>query len=727
MSKQDFSLLGMPVHDTPLFKEQQGSDWITYGADDCYAGYLEYLYLGSSIHSAIVNGVGAMVYGEGLDAHDRDENDGSREQWLRLQTLLGDSDTDLLRKIALDVKLYGQAYVNTIWNRSRTQIAKMKHIPVHTLRAGVADSDGNIDLWYYKTDWHDQKSRSKPLAIRSFSDTDRTEASRILQIKRYAPSFHYYGLPDYVGSTGYVELDHEIQAFHLNNIKNGLFPSMLMSFNNGVPTDEERRMIEQKVMEKFQGSQGAGKVLITFNDGADTAPTFTPVTSNASDTMYEYLSSEVTRKVLSGHRVTSPLLFGVRGDGTGFGNNADELRDSYSLFTNTVVGPMQDLILRSLAPVFATNGISLDLFFRPLKPADFLDLTQKGGQDEPATSFEGSHTTCCEKVPQNVLFEADLGEEELESYSDYPKSVSNNAKRGIELNENQGNKCATQTGKVRAQQLAKGEAISVTTIKRMYSYLSRAETYYDPNKTTECGTISYLLWGGKSALGWSRNKLRELGLLEATIDDIQANVEFSDEQADEAFEWLFDRGEEIDLDEYELIDSRQVDYADEDRQDALFAFARVPKNNPSAKSKQDNPLIKVRYAYAPNKTSSNSRDFCKKMTSALKVYRKEDIEAAGKQPVNKGFGEGGSSTYSIWLYKGGARCHHFWERQTFLQKNNKLISVNEARKLIQSLPPNERPQYRIPVNPKEVAKRPVDMPNKGFSPNNPNLPRDARK
>ena len=103
---------------------------------------------------------------------------------------------------------------------------------------------------------------------------------------------------------------------------------------------------------------------------------------------------------------------------------------------------------------------------------------------------------------------------EMESYSDYPDSVKSNAKRGIELNERNNNKCATPVGKVRAQQLAQGKPISVETIKRMHSYLSRAEVYYDPNKTTECGTISYLLWGGKSALSWSRNKLRELGLLE---------------------------------------------------------------------------------------------------------------------------------------------------------------------------------------------------------------------
>jgi hypothetical protein len=102
----------------------------------------------------------------------------------------------------------------------------------------------------------------------------------------------------------------------------------------------------------------------------------------------------------------------------------------------------------------------------------------------------------------------------LESYSDYGSDVKNNAQKGIELNERNGNKCATQTGKVRAQQLAKGEPISVETIQRMYSYLSRAETFYDnADSQNDCGYISFLLWGGKSALSWSRNKLRELDLL----------------------------------------------------------------------------------------------------------------------------------------------------------------------------------------------------------------------
>jgi len=103
---------------------------------------------------------------------------------------------------------------------------------------------------------------------------------------------------------------------------------------------------------------------------------------------------------------------------------------------------------------------------------------------------------------------------EMESYTDYPSGVKNNAKKGIELNDKNNNKCATPVGKVRAQQLAKGEPISVETIKRMYSYLSRAEAYYDESDMNACGTISYLLWGGLAGKRWAESKLKELGLFE---------------------------------------------------------------------------------------------------------------------------------------------------------------------------------------------------------------------
>ena len=413
-NKSEFSVMGMPVHDVPQFEEIQGKDWISYGSDDCYGDYLESLYLGSSIHSAIVNGVGSMIYGKGLDAVERDDSEGNKEQWLRLQTLLNSSDDDLLKKLALDLKLYGQCYVNTIWNKARTSVAMMKHLPVHTMRAGIADSEGKIHEWYYKNSWAKLNERQKPNVIKSFSTEDRTSASTVLQIKRYSPSFHYYGLPDSQGSNGYVELDIQVQSFHLNNIKNSLMPSMMLSFSNGIPTDQERADIERKVYEKFSGSNNAGKLLITFNDGPETAPKIEPISSNGSDDMYTYLSTEITNKVLTGHRITSPLLFGVSSNSS-WGSNAQELNDSYSLFHNTVVEEFQDILLKGLAPVFTSNSINLDLFFIPSKPANFINVDDDTTEVVEAPKEEMSSDI---PKPDESCLEAliSLGEDAPEGY-----------------------------------------------------------------------------------------------------------------------------------------------------------------------------------------------------------------------------------------------------------------------------------------------------------------------
>jgi hypothetical protein len=129
----------------------------------------------------------------------------------------------------------------------------------------------------------------------------------------------------------------------------------------------------------------------------------------------------------------------------------------------------------------------------------FVDATQKAKEQEDAQEMAA-------ELLQAVR---------LETYSDYPEAVSNNAKRGIELNERNGNKCATQTGKVRAQQLAKGQPVSADTVKRMASYLARAEEYYDPSDMNSCGTISYLLWGGKAGKRWADSRMKEIEALDA--------------------------------------------------------------------------------------------------------------------------------------------------------------------------------------------------------------------
>ena len=578
MSKHEFNVFGLPTHELPLFTEKTGRDWVDYGFDNQYGDYLRDLYLGSSIQAAVVNGVSEMIYGDGLDATDREEQP---EQWLKTQKLLENSDDDIMRQLCFDLKLYGQCYVQVIWNRVRTEVAEMRFLPAHTVRTGIADSQGRVDCYYVSPDWSRMREpRFAPVKYPALDLEDRSEAAVVYQIKAYQPGIFYYGLPDYVGATNYVELDREISSFHLNNIRNGLFPSMLLSFNNGVPTDEERRTIERHVNDKFSGSGNAGRLLISFNDGSDSAPQLTPVNPNDNDGMYEFLAKECTTKILAGHRVTSPLLFGIRGDGSGFGNNAEELRDAFSLFQNTVIKPYQRTLLDGLQVIFNVNGINLDFYFKTLKPADFIDVEAVKAQ-----------------------------------------TVDDQEKEGIEQE------------------------------------------------------------------------------LSATERDLNP-----------AADWLLDRGEDED-EEYELIDEREVDYDREQEFDALWTFARVPSSNPAGKSEQDTDLIKVRYSYAGSQPDNKSRQFCRKMMNAKKVYRKEDILGASNRAVNPGWGPEGANTYNLFYWKGGGSCRHFWSRRTYLKKNNKKVSVNQAQKIIRAAGPDAE---RLQPNDPKVAQRPRDMVNRGF-------------
>ena len=521
-------------------------------------------------------------------------------------------------------------------------------------------------------------------------------------------------MTDYAGATNYIELDREVSEFHLNNIRRGFFPSMLLSFKNGVPTQEERRIIEQKVIQKFTGADNAGRILITFNDGDETAPEFTPINTNGADGMYEYLSKLVSEKILTGHRVTSPLLFGVRSEGGGFGNNADELRDSYSLFNNTVVGPLQDIVLEAMAFLFGINDIELDLFFITAKPADFLDLDVINTLDEGEQQKEGVTKEEVEvKVDEFSSKKKDIF---AESISDYPQGVRSNAQKVLDFVEKNGwGSCGTAVGKQRANQLAKGEPISIETVQRMANYLTRHAKDLESSTTYNdgCGKLMYDAWGGKAGLRWAKSKLKELKL----SDDDTHRIYKA-----QAAEFLIELGEDHEdlINEYEMVDARKVDYEREDLYNAMWTFAtpKVPSGKPQAKSEQDTELIKVRYAYMPKKTGINgnpSRDFCIKMVNAGdRVWRKEDIEFASDRATNPGWGPGGTDFYNIWFFKGGGSCQHFWERRTYLRRNNKRISVNEARRIIR-----ENQDTPLQTNDPNVAKRPRDMENRGFI--NPNI------
>jgi hypothetical protein len=175
---------------------------------------------------------------------------------------------------------------------------------------------------------------------------------------------------------------------------------------------------------------------------------------------------------------------------------------------------------------------------------------------------------------------------------------------------------------------------------------------------------------------------------------------------------LIGLGEDVDDNEWELVDERQMVGAPTLTETA-FKLAKVPTSFPNVKSEQDTDLFKIRYQYAPQTNSENSREFCVKMVKANKVYRKEDIEFAGQNVVNANFGPNGADTYNIWLYKGGVYCNHFWMRKIYLRRNNTSISVNDAKRMILELDPEQRKDNRLQENDPLVAQ-PAQSSNNWF-------------
>ena len=424
----NLNLVKLSHYNIPHLVEKSNQDWISFGEDNLYPNYILDLFLGSAINGALIKSIGAMIYGEGLAATDADESDEKKESYLRLTELLDNSDDDVLKDLAMDLKLFGGFYVNVKWSRDRSKIAKMKHIPAQYIRSGKM-VDGEIDTYYYSSDWSKYKKQEhRPIPYRAFSTEDRSNASQILMIRDKNPALFYGFAPDYVAATDWIQMELEIAQFHLSNITSGMTPSMHVGFSNGVPTEEERRTIERQLNQKFAGSGNAGKILITFNDGKETAPIIEPIQMNDAQSAWEGMSKQAVNQILAGHRVTSPILFGIRAEGGGLGNNADELRDAFSLFTNTVVIPFQNTLLKGLEKIFKVNDINLDLYFKSLKPADFIDLEVTKTQSEEDQEKEG---VTKEDINSDDFVEMSINVEDDDVCLDYFDEI------GIKLNNDE--------------------------------------------------------------------------------------------------------------------------------------------------------------------------------------------------------------------------------------------------------------------------------------------------
>lgn len=712
----NLDLIKLSHYNIPHLVEDPRNEWINFGEDNLYPNYLLELFLGSAINGALIKSIGAMIYGEGLAATNADDNTDTKESYLRLTELLHNSDDDVLKDLAMDLKLFGGCYVNVIWSRDRSKIAKMKHIPAQYIRSGKM-IDGEIRTYYYSADWSKaKKGEYKPRPYSAFSTEDRSNASQILMIRDKNPALFYGFAPDYVAATDWIQMELEIAQFHLSNITSGMTPSMHVGFSNGVPTEEERRTIERQLNQKFAGSGNAGKILITFNDGKETAPVIEPIQMNDAQSAWEGMSKQAVNQILAGHRVTSPILFGIRAEGGGLGNNADELRDAFSLFNNTVVVPFQNTLLKGLDKIFRVNDINLDLYFKTLKPADFIDLEVTKTQSEEDQEKEGV---------TNEDIDTDNLKQEFKDLQDIDtkptKGMIEEAKKGLEWRREYG-RGGTQVAVARATNIKNGDNLSFDTIKRMNSFFARhevdkkAEGFYPGEEGyPSAGRIAWSLWGGDSGQSWAKKKVKEI---ENVRDDL------SDDEFDELLDNL--QGEQIDLNKWEIVDEQDYVEDYDDWADSLIEPKDIEKFADEIRSKEDSfsyldkSYYRVRFKYIKKsrKPSKSTRTFCKNMMQLSRagfVYRIEDIDKASREGVNRQLGHKGRP-YDLFRFKGGVYCRHAWKVILYRLKEGTELKEGQSLddyKKVDSIPKTYTPK---PRGIKDAVIAPENMPNQGHYP-----------
>lgn len=721
----------------PSIIEQKNKDWVQYGDDNNYYQYLIDLYHSSPTNNACIKGTVDQIFGKGLDVTRASKD---LPGYIEFKKLFSADD---IRAIAMDLKMLGQASFQLVKSKDRKKYVQAKHFPQQTLRPAKCNEKGEIEKYYYCPDWANMKRNHTPIEFRAFG-YDQNANECILTIKPYSTGSFYFAPVDYQGGTQYANLEAEISNFHINNIMNGLAPSMLINFNNGQPSAEVKDTVEAQIKQKFGGSSNAGRFIISWNDGKESSADITPVQLSDAHNQYQFLSQESMQKIMVAHRIVSPLLLGIK-DNTGFGSNADELKSASILFDNVVVRPFQRLIIDAVTKVLNFNGYNLNLYFKTLQPLEFTDLSGNVIDDETREEETGvslaSQKKKIELVKPNageskddflgrcipivvregkdtdqaaaICYSYFEGKTELaDSYTDYPEGARSNAKKALEWAEKNGwGECGTPVGKARANQLANGEPISRETIARMAAF-RRHQQNKDVPYSEGCGGLMWDAWGGDAGIRWAESKLKEI--------DLSKDMTIADEKS--WIEHLKDKGEINNDDEWELIDVREVEDADEEMK---FNLAY---DNPNKKSDDDKGVYKIRYRYGPDFVSNNSREFCSTMVQEAKsgvIFRREDIIQMGDAGVNGQFAPSGKSSYSIWKYKGGVNCHHRWERLTFKRKQvkGKFLpkqpnEVGESRDLdnYNEVSNKSADNAGVPFSPSgwNTAKtRPIDMPNKG--------------
>ena len=806
--------------EVPKFLEKKNKNIVWFGVDNMYPYELIDLYNDSSTHNAIINGKVGYTVGNGLEGQDLET-----KKWLS-QANIDQDWTSLMKSLSLDYEIFNGYAIEVIKTKVGNQY---HHIDFANIRVGL---DGSIQ---YADDWITDKGtkNSKPdiQYLERYNPRDPEQKRGVIYHVDYRPNFKYYPLPVYVGSLAEIKTDVQIGDYWLNEVENGFVGGTLIQHNNGVPeTKEEAEAFEKAFQEKFGKATGT-KIVHLFSPAKDNSSEITSLNGNDLHERYTEMSKRVKESIFIGHRVTNPILFGVKEEGQLGARN--ELDLAYEIFTNTYIAERQNTLLRTIKKLAFYEIQKTDIEVIPLKPIDVIDLTSdiilanldreeirelitdqtglelKEAIEEPVESnfvkpkageqHDPFMNRCISKLVGEEGYEQDqasaichtywedvhgetkmsdfqeddkemvdgviellLKVEDLENrkqivldtlrdfddegvvydredflnrvgitlegfnaitkfdtYNDYPKAASRNAKTALNWAEKNGwGSCGTAVGKKRANQLANGDNISRDTIARMAAF-ERHRQNSNKKLGDGCGRLMWLAWGGDEGIAWAQRKLKQID-----AEKMSACSCFSN---DENISYLFkDIG--VSEDDYEVIDSFNINFDTDgspmefatDEQKTTQEVLNALKNNPLITSVELAALlelefdeligainilqtselitiegstlgltdigtkiadaielpereVKYRYELRPDAPAlvegGRSRDFCQDMMSMRKLYSKQEIEVLRNGMKSSGIAD----VTDVWLARGGwyrkpetttsvPYCRHIWKQ-----------------------------------------------------------------
>ena len=627
---EKLQIINLSNYIRPEIKEVSGKKWVLNGDKNSFYQTIIDAYNGSPTNSAIIDSYSQFIYGKGLTSNGKTQKP---SEWAAIMSLVSKKD---LRKICKDFEMFGEASIEIKYINNKIQ--RCFHIAKQMIAPEIANEEGDITGYYYSYDFSNV-NKYKPERFDAFGFGEGLgERSEIYIIRDYQVGQFYYSNPSYVSGISWAKMEEEISNYSINHIQKGLSFGHIINMNSGVQESAETiQENTRQIRNHLTGSQNAGTFFLNWNDNKDSEITISALEVSDAHQQYAYLTTEARQQLCTAHKLTSPMLVGVK-EANGFSSNADEIKVGFEELMINVIRPKQEIILDGLMEIFAVNGLTLDLQFESLR---------------------------AEEVADNLI-------------GDTTQVVSNDA--AISYNGAQIASAIEIFAKVREGILTTEQAI-VFLVQFLNIPVAVAQSLF----SSQTAPLTQL----------SSQDFTELG-------------------------------EEIDLNEWELISSDPVDYDKEEELDAEInrlngvstklmeiglASVSTGVARPNAKSYQDGALFKSRYRYSGN--PNPEREFCKKMINANKLYRKEDIEMMSQKNVNPGFGmhPNPDQPYDIFLWKGGGllsenfpfgTCKHFWVRETYRKRadvnnpNAEIITPAVARKDGEILPTNNPKAYIAP-------------------------------